>query len=193
MNPKVEQFLSKQKRWKDEITLMRDIILDINALDEDYKWMIPCYTLQDKNVVVIQAFKDYCALMFFKGILMKDPKGVLIQMTENVQAGRQIRFTDINQIRKGKSIIKAYIKEAIEIERSGRKIPLKKTSDYPVPEEFQKILEENFEVKKAFDSLTPGRQRGYLFYFSQAKQSKTRENRIEKYIPKILAGKGLND
>ncbi len=124
---------------------------------------------------------------------MKDPKGILIQMTENVQAGRQIRFTDINQIRKGKSIIKAYIKEAIEIERSGKKIPLKKTSDYPVPEEFQKILEENFEVKKAFDSLTPGRQRGYLFYFSQAKQSKTRENRIEKYIPKILAGKGLND
>ena len=121
MNPKVEQFLSKQKRWKDEITLMRDIILDIKELDEDYKWMNPCYTLQDKNVVVIQTFNDYCALMFFKGVLMKDPKGILIQMTENVQAGRQIRFTDINQIRKGKSIIKAYIREAIEIEKSKKK------------------------------------------------------------------------
>jgi uncharacterized protein YdeI (YjbR/CyaY-like superfamily) len=193
MNPKVEQFLSKQKRWRGEITLIRDIILDIKELDEDYKWMNPCYTLQDKNVVVIQAFKNYCALMFFKGVLMKDPKGILIQMTVNVQASRQIRFTDIKQIKKEKSVIKAYIREAIEIEKSGKKIPLKKTSDYSVPEEFQKILEENSKVKKAFNSLTPGRQKSYLFYFSQAKQSKTRESRIEKYIPKILAEKGLND
>jgi uncharacterized protein YdeI (YjbR/CyaY-like superfamily) len=193
MNSKVDQFLSRQNRWKNEMTLLRDIILEIKELDEDYKWMHPCYTLQGKNVVVIQEFKGYCALMFFKGTLLKDPKGILIQMTENVQAGRQIRFTDINQIRKDKSIIEAYIREAIEIEKSEKKIPLKKTSDYPVPEEFQKILQENSKVKKAFNSLTPGRQKGYLFYFSQAKQSKTRESRIEKYIPKILAGKGLND
>ena len=193
MNPKVDQFLSSQNRWKDEMTLMRDIILEIKELDEDYKWMHPCYTLRGRNVVVIQQFKGYCALMFFKGALVKDPKGILVQMTENVQAGRQIRFTDTNQIRKNKSIIKAYIREAIEIEKSGKKIPLKKTSDYAVPEEFQKILEENSKVKKAFNSLTPGRQKGYLFYFSQAKQSKTRESRIENHIPKILAGKGLND
>jgi len=193
MNPKVDQYLSRQNRWKDEINLVRNIILEIKELDEDYKWMHPCYTLQGKNVVVIQEFKSYCALMFFKGALLKDPKGILIQMTENVQAGRQIRFTDINQVRKNKSIIKAYIREAIEIEKSGMKIQLKKASDYPVPEEFQKILQENSTVKKAFNSLTPGRQKGYLFYFSQAKQSKTRESRIEKYIPKILAGKGLND
>jgi len=193
MNPKVDQFLSSQNRWKGEMTLMRDIILEIKELDEDYKWMHPCYTLRGRNVVVIQQFKGYCALMFFKGALLKDPKGILVQMTENVQAGRQIRFTDTNQIRKNKSIIKAYIREAIEIEKSGKKIPLKKTSDYAVPEEFQKILEENSKVKKAFNSLTPGRQKGYLFYFSQAKQSKTRESRIEKYIPKILTGKGLND
>ena len=193
MNPKVDQFLSKQSRWKDEMTLMRDIILEIQELDEDYKWMHPCYTLRGRNVVIIQRFKAYCALMFFKGALLKDPKGILVQMTENVQAGRQIRFTDINQIRKNKSIIQAYIREAIEIEKSGKKIPLKKTSDYGVPKEFQKILEKNSKVKKAFNSLTPGRQRGYLFYFSQAKQSKTRESRIEKYIPEILAGKGLND
>lgn len=175
------------------MTLMREIILEIKALDEDYKWMQPCYTLRGKNVAVIQGFKDYCALMFFKGALMKDPKRILIQMTENVQAGRQIRFTDVNQIRRSKSIIKAYIRQAIEIEESGKKIPLKKVSDYPVAEEFQKILEKDSKLKKAFNSLTSGRQKGYLFYFSQAKQSKTRESRIEKCVPKILAGEGLND
>src|SRR6185295_3101081 len=159
MNIKVDQYLSRQNRWKDEITLLRNIILEIKELGEDYKWMHPCYTLHGKNVVVIQEFKSYCALMFFKGTLLKDAKGILIQMTENVQAGRQIRFTDTNEIRKNKSIIKAYIREAIEIEKSGKKIPLKKTSDYAVPEEFQKILEENFKVKKAFNSLTPGRQK----------------------------------
>jgi uncharacterized protein YdeI (YjbR/CyaY-like superfamily) len=193
MNTKVDKFLAKQNRWKDEITLLRNIILEIKELNEDYKWMHPCYTFQGKNVLVLQGFKRYCALMFFKGTLMKDHKGILIQMTENVQASRQIRFTDIKRIKKEKSIIKAYIREAIEIEKSGKKITLKKVSDYPVPEEFQKILKENSKIKKAFNSLTPGRQKGYLFYFSQAKQSKTRENRIEKHIPKILAGKGLND
>jgi uncharacterized protein YdeI (YjbR/CyaY-like superfamily) len=193
MNPKVDQFLSGQNRWKDEMVLMRDIILEIKELDEDYKWMHPCYTFHGKNVVVIQGFKDYCALMFFKGVLMKDPKGILIQMTENVQASRQIRFTDIRQIEKNKSIIKEYIREAIEIEKSGKKVALKKTSDFRVPEEFQKVLKENSKVKKAFGSLTPGRQRGYLFFFSQARQSKTRESRIDKCIPNILAGKGLDD
>ena len=175
------------------MTLMRDIILEIRELDEDYKWMHPCYTLQGRNVVVIQGFKEYCALLFFKGALMKDPRGILIQMTENVQAGRQIRFTGIEQVRKSRSIIKAYTREAIEVEKSGKKVPLKKTADYTVPEEFKKILDQNATVKKAFNSLTPGRQNGYLFYFSQAKLSKTRESRIEKYLPKIVTGKGLND
>ncbi len=189
----MDKFLAGQNRWKNEITLLRNIILEINELNEDYKWMHPCYTWQNKNVVVIQGFKEYCALMFFKGVLMKDPKGILIQMTENVQASRQIRFTDMDQIKKGKSVIKAYIREAIEVEKSGEKVPLKKTSDFPVPEEFQKLLRENSKMKKAFASLTPGRQRGYLYFFSQAKQSKTRESRIENCIPKILAGKGLDD
>lgn len=193
MNPKVDQFLSGQSRWKNEMILMRNIILKMGELEEDYKWMHPCYTLHGKNVVIIQGFKDYCALMFFKGALLNDPKGILIQMTENVQAARQIRFTDTHQIGKSKSIIETYIREAIEIEKSGRKISLKRTIDYPIPDEFQKIQKENAAIKKAFNSLTPGRQRGYLFYFSQAKQSKTRESRIKKYIPKILAGKGLND
>lgn len=193
MNTKVDKFLAGQDRWKDEMILLRNIILEMKELNEDYKWMHPCYTWQNKNVVVIQGFKDYCALMFFKGVLMKDPKGILIQMTENVQASRQIRFTDMKQIKKEKSVIKAYIREAIEVEKSGEKVPLKKTSDFPVPEEFQKLLKGNSKVKKAFASLTPGRQRGYLYFFSQAKQSKTRENRIEKCIPKILAGKGLDD
>lgn len=193
MNTKVDKFLARQNRWKDEITLLRNIILEIKELNEDYKWGLPCYTLQGKNVVVIQVFKDYVALMFFKGVLMKDPGGILIQMTKHVQASRQIRFSDTKQIKKSKPVIKEYTREAIEIEKSGKKIQLKKTSDFPVPEEFQKLLKENSKVKKAFDSLTPGRQRGYLFFFSQAKQSKTRENRIEKCIPKILAGKGLND
>jgi uncharacterized protein YdeI (YjbR/CyaY-like superfamily) len=193
MNTKVDQFLARQNRWKDEITLLRNIILEMKELNEDYKWGLPCYTLHDKNVVVIQVFKDYVAIMFFKGVLMKDPGGILIQMTEHVQASRQIRFSDITQIKKSKPVIKEYIREAIEIEKSGKTITLKKTSDFPVPEEFQKLLKENSKVKKAFGALTPGRQRGYLFFFSQAKQTKTRENRIEKCIPKILAGKGLND
>ncbi len=193
MNPKVEQFLSRQKRWRAEAILLRDMVLDLNVLDEDYKWMNPCYTWQGKNVLVIQTFKDYCALMFFKGVLMKDPKGILIQMTENVQASRQIRFADIKQIKRSKSVIQQYIREAIRVEKSGKKIQLKKTSDFSVPEEFEKLLKRNSKLKKAFGSLTPGRQRGYLFFFSQPKQSKTRESRIEKCIPRILAGKGIND
>ncbi|MGC4235411.1 MAG: YdeI/OmpD-associated family protein [Niabella sp.] len=193
MNSKVNRFLDKATRWKEEMILLREIILDLNQLEEDYKWMHPCYTFNGKNVVLIHGFKEYCALLFHKGALLKDPKGILIRQTENVQSARQLRFTDINQIQKQKNIIKSYIKEAIEIERSGAKITLKQTSDYTVPEEFQKTLNENPNVKKAFLSLTPGRQRAYLFYFSQAKQSTTRQSRIEKHIPQILEGKGMDD
>jgi len=193
MNPKVDQFLDQASHWKAEMTLLRKIISGLKALDEDYKWMHPCYTLQGKNIVLIHGFKEYCALLFHKGALLKDPEGILIQQTENVQSARQIRFTDISQIRKQESVIKAYIREAIEIERSGKKVSLKQTADYPVPEEFQERLDENPDLKNAFNALTPGRQRAYLFYFSQAKQSTTRVSRIEKYLPKILNGKGIDD
>lgn len=192
MNPKVDLFLSKAAKWEKEMTLLRSIVLE-SELTEDYKWMHPCYTLQGKNVVLIHGFKAYCALLFHKGALLKDPEGILIQQTEDVQSARQIRFTDINQIKRQKSTIKTYIKEAIEIEKSGKKVVLKKTSDYPVPEEFKKALDENPDLKNAFNALTPGRQRAYLFYFSQAKQSKTRESRIEKSLPTILDGKGMDD
>jgi uncharacterized protein YdeI (YjbR/CyaY-like superfamily) len=192
MNPKVDLFLSKVTKWEKEMTLLRSIVLE-SELTEDYKWMHPCYTLQGKNVVLIHGFKAYCALLFHKGALLKDPEGILIQQTEDVQSARQIRFTDINQIERQKSTIKTYIKEAIEIEKSGKKVVLKKTSDYPVPEEFKKVLDENPDLKNAFNALTPGRQRAYLFYFSQAKQSKTRELRIEKSLPTILDGKGMDD
>jgi uncharacterized protein YdeI (YjbR/CyaY-like superfamily) len=193
MNLQVGQFLEKATKWKEEIILLRKIALEIKELEEDYKWMHPCYTLNGKNVVLIHAFKDYCALLFHKGSLLKDQEGLLIQQTENVQSARQLRFTNINQIKKQKAIIKNYIKEAIDVERSGKKVSLKETSDYIVPEELQKRFDKNKKLKTAFDALTPGRQRGYLFYFSQAKQSQTRESRIEKYIPKILEGQGLND
>lgn len=193
MNSKVNRFLDAATRWKDEMILLRKIILDLNGLEEDYKWMHPCYTFNGKNVVLIHGFKEYCALLFHKGALLKDPKGILIRQTENVQSARQLRFTDINQIQKQKNIIKSYIKEAIEIERSGKKIALKQTSAYAVPEELQKIWDKNPDVQEAFHSLTPGRQRAYLFYFSQAKQSTTRQSRIEKYIPQILEGKGMDD
>lgn len=193
MNLKVNRFLDKATRWKDEMTLLREIILDLKGIEEDYKWMHPCYTFNGKNVVLIHGFKEYCALLFHKGALLKDPKGILIRQTENVQSARQLRFTDIKQIQKQKNTIKSYIKEAIEIERSGAKITLKQTSDYTVPEELQKVLDKNPAVKKAFHSLTPGRQRAYLFYFSQAKQSATRQSRIEKYVPQILEGKGMDD
>lgn len=192
MNPKVDEFLRKATQWKAEMTLLRTIVLD-SELIEDYKWMHPCYTLDGKNVVLIHGFKEYCALLFHKGALLKDPKRILIQQTENVQSARQIRFTDISQIKSLESDIKLYILEAIEIEKAGMKVVLKQTSDYPIPEEFQTRLNESQDLKNAFDALTPGRKRAYLFYFSQAKQSKTREARIEKCLPQILAGKGLDD
>lgn len=192
MNPKVEQFLSKAKKWQDEMTLLREIVLECN-LTEDFKWMHPCYTLDNANIVLIHGFKDYCALLFFKGVLMKDEKGILIQQTENVQDRRQIRFKNVEEIEKLESIIKDYINEAITIEKAGLKVVMKTTAEFNMPQEFKIVLDDMPELNKAFYALTPGRQKAYLLYFSSAKQAKTREARIEKYMDKILDGKGLDD
>src|ERR1051325_8997 len=192
MNPKVDGFLTKAKKWRDEFEKLRMLCLDC-GLTEEFKWGKPCYTYQESNIVLIHGFKEYCALLFFKGALLKDPKSILVQQTENVQAARQIRFTNTREITKLKPTLNAYIKEAIEVEKLGKKVKLKKTSDFKVPEEFRKKLAENRNLKKAFDALTPGRQRAYLHYFSQAKQSGTRESRIEKHVQSILKGKGLDD
>lgn len=192
MNPKVDKFLSRAQKWQKEFEKLRTIILAC-GLTEELKWGQPCYTFQNKNIVLIHGFKEYCAILFMKGALLKDAKGILIQQTENVQAGRQIRFSSIQEIVKIESILKTYIYEAVEVEKAGLKVEMKKTSDYKVPEEFQNKLDKNKTLKTAFEALTPGRQRAYIFYFSQAKQSKTREARIEKYLPQILKGKGLDD
>ncbi|MGA8732997.1 MAG: YdeI/OmpD-associated family protein [Terriglobales bacterium] len=192
MNPKVNGLLKKAKRWQEEFESLREIVLDCR-LTEDVKWGQACYSSDEKNVVLFHGFKEYCALLFFKGALLKDPKGILIQQTERVQSARQIRFTNVREIVEMKPILKAYIQEAIEVEKAGLKVKLKKTSDFKVPEEFQKKLDEHAALKKAFAALTPGRQRGYLFYFSAAKQSKTREARVEKCMPQILKGEGLED
>ena len=192
MNPKVDGLIKKSKKWQEEFETLREIVLDF-PLTEEVKWGQACYTLDGKNVVLIHGFKEYCALLFFKGALLKDPNRILIQQTENVQSARQIRFTNLREIVEMKPILKAYIQEAIELEKAGLKVKLKKTSDFKVPQEFQKKLDESPALKKAFAALTPGRQRGYLFYFSAAKQSKTREARVEKCIPQILQGKGLED
>ncbi|MHA7582589.1 YdeI/OmpD-associated family protein [Paenibacillus vandeheii] len=191
-NPKVDGYLNKAKKWKEESVKLREIILDC-GLTEDFKWMHPCYTLENKNVVIIHGFKEYCALLFHKGALLKDKQGILVQQTENVQSARQIRFTNIQQIVDMENILKEYIQEAIEVEKAGLKVTLKQHTDYDVPEEFQHQLDENPALKEAFEALTPGRQRAYLFYFSQPKQSKTRVSRVEKYTQQILDGKGLND
>lgn len=191
-NPKVDFFFNKAKKWKEEYELLRTIVLS-TGLTEELKWGVPCYTFQEKNIILIHGFKDYCAILFPKGALLKDAKGILIQQTENVQSARQVRFTTAKEITKLASAIKAYIKEAVEVERSGQKVELKKVSEYKVPEEFQHKLDKDPDLKAAFKALTPGRQRGYLFHFSQPKLSKTREARIEKYIPQILDGKGLDD
>lgn len=191
-NPKVDGYLNKAKKWKEESVKLREIILDC-GLTEDFKWMHPCYTLENKNVVIIHGFKEYCALLFHKGALLKDKQGILVQQTENVQSARQIRFTNIQQIVEMENILKEYIQEAIEVEKAGLKVTLKQHTDYDVPEEFQHQLDENPNLKEAFEALTPGRQRAYLFYFSQPKQSKTRVSRVEKYTQQILDGKGLND
>jgi uncharacterized protein YdeI (YjbR/CyaY-like superfamily) len=192
MNPKVDWFFDKETEWQKEYKKLRAIVLDCN-LKEELKWGQPCYTFEKSNIVLIHGFKEYCALLFFKGALLKDKKKILIQQTENVQAARQIRFTDIKEIDKLEKIIKAYIYEAVEIEESGLKVPMKKATEFAIPEEFQSRLNKSAALKKAFYALTPGRQRGYLLYFSSAKQSKTRESRIEKYKEQILAGKGLED
>ncbi|MBD1426995.1 YdeI/OmpD-associated family protein [Sphingobacterium arenae] len=193
MNTQAEQFFDNAKKWKEEFDLLRTIVRENESLEEDYKWMHPCYTFQGKNIVLIHGFKEYCALLFHKGALIKDTKGVLIQQTENVQSARQMRFTDVGQIMKLESVIKDYINEAIEIEKSGKKVVLKKVTDYPIPEEFQAALSEDKALHEAFYSLTPGRQKAYLYYFNQAKQAKTREARIEKYYQHILDGKGIDD
>ncbi|MEZ4888644.1 MAG: YdeI family protein [Chitinophagales bacterium] len=189
---KVDKFIEKQKRWKEESKLLRKICLEC-GLEEDFKWMHPCYTFQGKNIVLIHGFKEYCALLFHKGALLKDTNNILIQQTENVQAARQIRFTNKKEIVDLEEIIKVYIYEAVEVEKAGVEVQMKKTSEFNMPDEFKKALENDHELESAFQALTPGRQRGYLLYFSQAKQSKTRALRIEKYIPKIFEGKGLND
>jgi uncharacterized protein YdeI (YjbR/CyaY-like superfamily) len=192
MNPKVDWFVAKDTKWQKEYEKLRTIILDCGLIEE-LKWGCPCYTFENTNIVLIHGFKEYCALLFFKGALLNDPNGILIQQTRNVQSARQIRFTNVREIVKMEKKLKAYVYEAIEVERAGLKVKLKKTSEYKIPEEFQKKLDKNKALKKAFDSLTPGRQRAYIFYFSQAKLAKTREARVEKYLKKILDGKGLDD
>ena len=192
MNPKVDGYLRKAKQWREELQKLRTIILDCQ-LTEEVKWRLPCYTFQNSNIVLIHGFKEYCALLFFKGALLKDANGILIQQTKNTQAGRQIRFTNVREIVEMEPILKAYIHEAIEVEKAGLKVKFKKIAEFKIPEEFQNKLDEIPALKTAFDALTPGRQRAYILYFSAAKQSKTRESRVEKCMQQILNGKGLDD
>jgi uncharacterized protein YdeI (YjbR/CyaY-like superfamily) len=191
-NPKVDAFLAEAGQWREEFAKLRQIILGC-GLSEDLKWGKPCYTLQGSNVVLIHGFKEYCALLFMKGALLKDPRGILVQQTENVQSARQIRFTSPQEITKLAGAVKSYIQEAIKVEAAGLKVTLKKTAEFKVAEEFQRQLDENAALRNAFEALTPGRQRGYLLYFAAAKQSKTREARVEKCLPRIFDGIGLND
>jgi uncharacterized protein YdeI (YjbR/CyaY-like superfamily) len=192
MNPKVDWFFDKATKWQKEYEKLRTLILDC-GLTEELKWGCPCYTFDNRNIVLIHGFKEYCALLLFKGALLADANGILIQQTENVQSARQIRFTSVQQIVKMERIVKAYIYEAIEVERAGLQVKLKKTRDFKIPEEFQNKLDKMPTLKTAFDKLTPGRQRSYIFHFSQPKQSKTRAARVEKYLKQILKGKGLDD
>jgi len=192
MNPKVDFYFSDAKQWQEELEHLRRVVLDC-GLTEVLKWGVPCYTFQERNVVLIHVFKEYCALLFFKGALLHDTEGILIQQTKNVQAARQIRFTNVREIVEMKAILQAYIYEAVEVEESGLKVDLKKTTEYLIPEEFQDKLDEVPALKTAFEALTPGRQRGYILHFSAPKQSKTRQSRVEKCMPQILDGKGLND
>jgi uncharacterized protein YdeI (YjbR/CyaY-like superfamily) len=192
MNPRVDEFLSKAKEWKEEYEKLRNIVLDCE-LTEEFKWMHPCYTFEKKNIVLIHGFKEYCALLFHKGALLQDAHGLLIQQTENVQGARQIRFTNVQEIVATESILKAYIHEAIEVEKAGLEVEFKKNEEFIIPEELHNKFDDIPALKTAFEALTPGRQRAYILYFSQAKQSKTRESRIEKCMQKILDGKGLKD
>jgi len=192
MNPKVDFYFSKSKKWQEELGKLRKIILDCQ-LTEELKWGVPCYTYQKSNIVLIHEFKEYCAILFVKGALLKDTEGILITQTENVQAARQIRFTNVREIVEMESILKTYIYEAIDVEKAGLKVPYKKATEFPVADEFQEKLDEIPVLSTAFYALTPGRQRAYLLYFSAPKQSKTRESRVEKSMQQILNGKGLND
>ena len=190
-NPKVDFYFTKAKKWQEEVAKLRKVILDCQ-LTEELKWGQPCYTFQKRNIVLIHGFKEYCALLFFKGALLKDADGILIQQTENVQAARQIRFTSAREIVEMEPILKAYIHEAIEVEKAGLEVNYKKNPE-PIPEEFQNKLDADPALKAAFKALTPGRQRAYILHFSAAKQSKTRVSRVEKCRPQILDGKGLDD
>ncbi len=192
MNPTVDFYFTKAKKWQEEIKKLRMIMLHC-GLTEELKWGVPCYTFQKSNIVLIHTFKEYCALLFIKGALLNDANNILIQQTENVQAARQIRFTDVQEIVEMEAILKAYIYEAIEVEKAGLKVPLKKTTEFTMAEEFKKKLDKIPALKTAFDALTPGRQRAYMLYFSAPKQSKTSEARVEKCMQQILNGKGLND
>ena len=191
-NPEIDIYISKAKKWKEETEKLRGILLEF-GLTEELKWGKPCYSYNENNLVIIQGFKEYFALLFFKGVLLKDPKGVLVKTGENTHVGRQIRFANVGEITRLKSVLKTYIKEAIEVEKAGLKVTAKKTSELPMPEEFKLKLDKEKALKTAFNALTPGRQRAYIFYFSQPKQSQTRVTRIEKYAQQILDGKGLND
>jgi len=192
MNPKVDEFLSKARKWQEEFEKLRMILLDCQ-LTEELKWGVPCYTFQKRNIVLIHGFKEYCALLFFKGALLQDSHGILIKQTENVQAGRQVRFTHVREIVSLEATLKAYVYEAIEVEKAGLEVNFKKNTEFIIPDEFQNKLDEIPALKTAFEALTPGRQRAYILYFSAPKQSKTRESRVEKWMPQILNGKGLND
>ena len=191
-NPKVDAFLSREKKWRVEFEKLRSIILDF-PLTEELKWGVPCYAYGKSNILLIHGFKEYCAILFVKGALLKDSNGILIQQTENVQAARQVRFTNVQEIVEMEQVLKAYIHEAVEVEKSGLKVPYKKATEFPIADEFQSKLDEMPDLSDAFYALTPGRQRAYLLYFSAPKQSKTREARVEKYVEQILNGKGLDD
>lgn len=192
MNPKVDFYFNKAEKWQEEIEQLRSIALDC-GLTEELKWGSPCYTYRESNIVLIHVFKEYCAFLFFKGALLTDMHKILIQQSENVQAARQIRFTHVDEVTAQRAILKTYIYEAIEIEKAGLKVSLKKTEDFTVADEFQSKLNAIPALKAAFEALTPGRQKAYLLHFSQPKQSSTREARVEKWMPQILNGKGLND
>ncbi|MBX6353906.1 MAG: YdeI/OmpD-associated family protein [Thermoflavifilum sp.] len=192
MNPKVDAFLNRAEQWREEFEQLRRILLD-GPVTEELKWGVPCYTYQNKNIVLMHGFKAYCALLFPKGALLKDPHRILVRQTENVQAARQVRFTSVKEILELEGVLRSYVQEAIEVEKAGLKVNFKKPEDYPIPQELLAKFEEMPALKAAFETLTPGRQRAYLLYFSQAKQAKTRQARIEKYLPRILEGKGMND
>jgi uncharacterized protein YdeI (YjbR/CyaY-like superfamily) len=192
MNPSVDVFLEEETKWREVFTKLRKIAL-ASGLTEEFKWGVPCYALEGKNVFLIHGFKEYCAILFVKGALLPDPKGILVQQTANVQAARQVRFTKASEVDELEPVLKTYIREAIAIEKAGKEVVLKDVDEYPIPDELKARFAKDPALKKAFRALTPGRQRAYLLHFSQAKQAATREARIDKYVPKILAGKGMDD